>query len=125
MYQYGNPYMSYQQPVYQAQQMQPSMPNFSYAQRPVQQGLAGRAVSSPDEVTVQEVPTDGSMGLFPAMDGSCIWGKRWTPDGKISTVRYVPEQSVQTDQPNEDPFSEINEKVDRVISILTGIKEGE
>ena len=34
---------------------------------------------------------DGSMALFPLSDGSAVIGKRWTPEGTIAEVKYVPE----------------------------------
>lgn len=43
--------------------------------------ISGRVVNSLDDITVQEVPTDGTMALFPSADGKCIYSKRWTPDG--------------------------------------------
>lgn len=54
--------------------------------------IVGRAVQSVSEVGVGEVPTDGSAGWFPALDGSCVWSRRWNGNGTIETVRYVPEQ---------------------------------
>jgi hypothetical protein len=55
--------------------------------------LAGRAVQDVSQVGVGEVPTDGSTGWFPALDGSCVWARRWNGNGTIETVRYVPEPS--------------------------------
>lgn len=47
--------------------------------------ISGRAVNPLDDITVQEVPTDGTVASFPSADGKCIYGKRWTPDGNILT----------------------------------------
>lgn len=55
--------------------------------------ISGRVVNSLDDVTVQEVPTDGTVALFPSADGKCIYSKRWTPDDNIATMRFVPEAS--------------------------------
>lgn len=55
--------------------------------------ISGRVVNSLDDITVQEVPTDGTVALFPAADGPCVYSKRWTPDGNILTMRFVPEAS--------------------------------
>lgn len=82
----------------------------------VQPGITGRVVSSLDEIQVQEVPTDGTVAWFPAADGSCVWGKRWTPDGSISTVRYVAE--AQEAAPQADPVAQLNAKVDRALEML-------
>lgn len=107
-YQY-QPYMPYQ-----PQQMAYQQP---YQQR--QQGVAGRAVSSLEEITVQEVPTDGSTGFFPMMDGSCIYAKKWNQNGTIDTVRYVPEigQHVKSQQDS------MAEKVDRILQIVSGAQD--
>lgn len=48
--------------------------------------ISGRIVNSLDDITVQEVPTDGTVALFPSADGSCVYSKRWTPDGNILTM---------------------------------------
>lgn len=61
--------------------------------------ISGRVVNSLDDITVQEVPTDGTMALFPAADGKCIYSKRWTPGGNISTMRFVPEASEAQPKP--------------------------
>lgn len=65
---------------------------------------------------MQEVPTDGTVAWFPAADGSCVWGKRWTPDGSIQTVRYVAE--AQEAAPKADPVAQIDAKLDRALSML-------
>lgn len=63
--------------------------------------ISGRVVNSLDDITVQEVPTDGTAASFPSTDGKCIYSKRWTPDGNISTMRFVPEvQEAQPQQPS-------------------------
>lgn len=81
-----------------------------------QPGISGRVVTSPGEIQVQEVPTDGTVAWFPAADGSCVWGKRWTPDGSIHTVRYVAE--AQEAAPQADPVAHIDAKLDRALSML-------
>lgn len=80
------------------------------------QMLAGRLVSSPEEITVQDVPGDGSVGWFPSADGSCVYGKRWTADGIIQTVRFVPEQMEQPQ--SVDPFAALSNKVDMIMQML-------
>lgn len=98
-------------------QYQPYYPPFNPYQafsqsQPVQStqhtGITGRIVNSPDEITIQEVPTDGTMGLFPSADGTCIYGKRWKPDGTIKTTRFVADSS----EVQADPVQELTAKVD-------------
>ena len=69
--------------------------------------LVGRAVKSVADIGVVEVPTDGSTGWFPAVDGSCVWGKKWSGNGTIETVRYVPEPREEP----EDPLAVLTERV--------------
>lgn len=82
--------------------------------------ISGRVVNSLDDITVQEVPTDGTVALFPSADGSCIYSKRWTPDGNISTMRFVPEASeAQPKQPSQldiidNRISELFDAVERI-----------
>lgn len=97
------------------QQYQPSYPQ--YQQR---QTITGRMVSSPEEITPQEVPTDGSLAFFPAQDGSCIYGKKWMPDGSISTVRFIPDNTEIPKQP--DAMTILNGKIDQITQMLEEIK---
>ena len=82
--------------------------------------ISGRIVNSPDDITEQEVPTDGTVALFPSADGSCIYSKRWTPDGNISTMRFVPDASeAQPKQPSQldiidNRISELFDVVERI-----------
>lgn len=103
--------------MYGFQQMQPQMqPQFqTYQSRQIQ----GRTVTSPDEITVQEVPSDGSMALFPSADGSCIYGKRWESNGSISTFVYVQQQMER--QP--DRIQDISDKLDKALAYLAGMGE--
>lgn len=111
-------YQQYGVPGFQPQTMQ-QMVGQGYSPTPTfhpQPGISGRVVTSPGEIQVQEVPTDGTVAWFPATDGSCVWGKRWTPDGSIQTVRYVAE--AQEAAPQADPVAQIDAKLDRALSML-------
>ena len=89
--------------------------------RPPSSPFSGRVVASPDEIPVQEVPTDGTMALFLLSDGSGVIGKRWTPDGSIQTTRFVAEQVPA--QPVEDPMSRLEGKVDGLIQSVAALAE--
>lgn len=111
-------YPQYGVPGFQPQTMQ-QMVGQGYSPAPSfhpQPGISGRVVTGPGEIQVQEVPTDGTVAWFPAADGSCVWGKRWTPDGSIQTVRYVAEAQEAT--PQADPVAQIDAKLDRALSML-------
>ena len=89
--------------------------------RPPSSPFGGRVVASPDEIQVQEVPTDGTMALFLLSDGSGVIGKRWAPDGSIQTTRFVAEQVPA--QPVEDPMSRLEGKVDGLIQSVAALAE--
>lgn len=116
MYSYNNPYNFMAQP----NGYPITMPQQYQAPQPVRQQPSFRTVSSADEITVQEVPTDGSIALFPLADGSAVIGKRWMPDGSISTIRFVPESGT-ADQPT-DPFQAINDRIDNLFDALDDIR---
>nr|DAH71571.1 MAG TPA: hypothetical protein [Caudoviricetes sp.] len=107
-------YMPIQQPYPPYQQPYPQTPTRMVPQ------ISGRVVNSLDDITVQEVPTDGTVALFPAADGKCIYSKRWTPDGNILTMRFVPEASeAQPKQPSQldiidNRISELFDMVERI-----------
>ena len=84
--------------------------------------ITGRTVNSLDEITVQEVPTDGTIAWFPSADGSCVYAKRWTPDGNITTMRFVPETAeLAPTQP--DPFQIINDRMDELFGLVEEIRD--
>lgn len=89
--------------------------------RPPSSPFGGRVVASPDEIQVQEVPTDGTMALFLLSDGSGVIGKRWAPDGSIQTTRFVAEQAPVQQQ--EDPMSRLEGKVDGLIQSVAALSE--
>lgn len=115
----------FQYPSFQYGQTQPPyVPTPSYQQpsiNPVQnqthsQGILGRMISNPNEITPQEVPMDGSISMFPMQDGSAVYGKFWDSNGQIKTIRFVPEN---VDQPQQqDPFASINTRLDSIEELL-------
>lgn len=107
-------YMPVQQPY------QPYQPQYQQVPTRMVPQISGRIVNSLDDITVQEVPTDGTVALFPSADGSCVYSKRWTPDGNILTMRFVPEASeAQPKQPSQldiidNRISELFDAVERI-----------
>lgn len=116
------PMMPYgQYPMYQQPQPFQPIPQ-AQAQLKSFVPITGRVVNSLDEITVQEVPTDGTVAWFPFADGSCVYGKRWTPDGNITTMRFVPEVADATpSQP--DPFQLINDRISELFQLVEEIKD--
>lgn len=116
------PMMPYgQYPMYQQPQPFQPMPQTQAQPKPFSP-ITGRVVNSLDEITVQEVPTDGTVAWFPSADGSCVYGKRWTPDGNITTMRFVPEVAdAAPSQP--DPFQVINDRISELFQLVEEIKD--
>lgn len=116
------PMMPYgQYPMYQQPQPFQPMPQTQAQPKPFSP-ITGRVVNSLDEITVQEVPTDGTVAWFPSADGSCVYGKRWTPDGNITTMRFVPEAAdAAPSQP--DPFQVINDRISELFQLVEEIKD--
>lgn len=88
----NNPFISplpYQQPMYGAGMY----PQINYTQAPFRNILPGKSVDKPEDAGPGDVPTDGSIAVFPKSDGSCIYVKHWTPEGSIKTLTYVPQGS--------------------------------
>lgn len=112
------PMQSAYMPVQQA--YQPYQPQYQQMPARMVPQISGRVVNSLDDITVQEVPTDGTVALFPSADGKCIYSKRWTPDGNILTMRFVPEASdAQPKQPSQldiidNRISELFDAVERI-----------
>lgn len=116
------PMMPYgQYPMYQQPQQFQPMPQTQAQPKPFSP-ITGRVVNSLDEITVQEVPTDGTVAWFPSADGSCVYGKRWTPDGNITTMRFVPE-AADTAPSQPDPFQVINDRISELFQLVEEIKD--
>lgn len=116
------PMMPYgQYPMYQQPQPFQPMPQTQAQPKPFSP-ITGRVVNSLDDITVQEVPTDGTVAWFPSADGSCVYGKRWTPDGNITTMRFVPE-AADTAPSQPDPFQVINNRISELFQLVEEIKD--
>lgn len=72
--------------------IQPNIGSNYYQGQPGRSVIPGRTVSNVKEITIEDVPRDGSMGIFPKNDGNCIWVKYWTDDGNIRTMKFVPSE---------------------------------
>lgn len=113
-FQYGQtqpPYVP--APTYQPQTSNQSVPTVNQS-RP--QGILGHMITSPDQITPQEIPMDGSISLFPMQDGSAVIGKFWDSNGQIKTIRFIPENVEQT--PSDDPFATINARFDALENLI-------
>lgn len=102
-------------------QPQPTMYGPAYSAVPGVSGvparprtIPGRMVYSPDEIVAQEVPMDGSVSLFPMHDWSCVYGKWWTSNGQIQTVKFVLEQPKKEIEQSAGSLSDISARLEKV-----------
>lgn len=80
--------------------------------------IPGRMIYSPDEIMPQEVPMDGSVSLFPMHDWSCVYGKWWTSNGQIQTVKFVMEKPKKEVEVASVNLEDINARLDKIERIL-------
>lgn len=87
--------------------------------------IYGRPVGTPNAITPQEVPMDGTIALFPMQDLSCVYAKTWGADGTIKTMRFVPEpvndpqNEGQTESSMDALFASLNQRLDKIEKMLT------
>ena len=124
---YQNPYQTYpypwgditpppawmpQQPAATHQTQQPYVGANAYLPK----FQVGRIVGSPEEITASDVPMHGSVRLFPTGDGSAIYRKEWDGNGRLNTVRYIPDT---TPAPNEPSFEDLTmQRFDKLEALL-------
>lgn len=115
-----NTNMPYQNPMYGTGMY----PQINYpTQSPMKHVLPGSMVDNVDEIYPSDVPTDGSVALFPRKDGTCIYAKYWTPDGNIVTKTFVPGKTEEPAKVNSSPDNisednDISKKLDEILSLL-------
>lgn len=92
----------------------PAVPGVSGVQAERPRAIPGRMIYSPDEIMPQEVPMDGSVSLFPMHDWSCVYGKWWTSNWQIQTVKFVLEQPKKQIDESAVSLSDISERLNKV-----------
>ena len=92
----------------------PAVPGVSGVQAARPRTIPGRMIYSPDEIVPQEVPMDGSVSLFPMHDWSCVYGKWWTSNGQIQTVKFVLEQPKKEIDESAASLSDISARLEKV-----------
>lgn len=117
-----NPFSSpYQQPTYGAG-VYPNYPQINYTQPPFRHILPGKSVNNLDEISPDDVPSDGSFAVFPKSDASCIYVKYRNSLGIITTETYVPketeEEIPEITDPSDVTMTEISDKLNTVIDLL-------
>ena len=81
-----NPYMQRMENLQQFQQALQPQPQM----QTVQYQPLGKVVDGIDTVKATDIPMDGNVYYFPTADGSAVFGKQWTMDGKTRILTYKP-----------------------------------
>lgn len=63
---------------------------FMQYQQPVTMGIAGKVINRPEEITINDVPMDGNIAVFPKNDLSEVLIKKWNANGSILTLKFTP-----------------------------------
>lgn len=115
---FNNPYYPSSYPLIQTPQPNYPQPTNRYI-------LPGRAVNSEEEITYQEVPMDGSIAVFPKIDGSAIFVRSVNNKGAVETKTYVLSESTSEQASNDTPqisLLDIMNQLDNINDVLDVIK---
>lgn len=115
----------YNQP--QGQQMSPQFqppptykPSFQQSQPIPTSAIPGRMVYDLKDIAPNEVPLDGSFGLFPTVDRSRIFALYWDGIEGIKYDTYVLQQPNEASpQQQPDEMAAIKDQLDRIEKQLT------
>ena len=104
------PNMNYftQYPQYQ-QMIQPQP---QVAQPQVIQPQLARMVNDFNEITIGDIPTNGTAAFFIKADMSEIQSRRWSEDGRVLSNTYS--INTEVNEPKTDPFEEIIKRLDAI-----------
>lgn len=108
-----NPYMQRMENLQQFQQALQPQPQM----QTVQYQPLGKVVDGIDTVKATDIPMDGNVYYFPTADGSAVFGKQWTMDGKTRILTYKP-----FEEPNPNEIS--SEPKESIIEDFRGVLEG-
>lgn len=111
---YPMPNQQLTNPNYGGMQMTPIQPQTPF--------IYGRVVTSEEEITIRDVPNDGSAGFYPMADGSAVYMKQWNNNGTISMIRYIPDPAQfgeqKSQEPNEDFMASIDKRFDKLEAMI-------
>lgn len=127
-YMVPQPGIAYQQPVYNppVQTMQQPVyrpSNVMGVQQAAFSMIPGRVINNVEDIRPNEVPNDGSVAVFPQNDGSCVYLKYFTGDGRINTIKFVAESSpdipIGDGVNTNDGFAAINQRLDKIEKLIS------
>ena len=101
--------------------------------------IAGRSVNDFSEITINDIPTNGQIAVFPKNDMSEVQIRAWGADGKVRTTSYKPvsgdlDRNLTADTPDGEKlkFDEIraemnnlDTKLDSLAVMIDGLKDKE
>ena len=108
-----NPYMQRMEQLQQYQQALQQQPQM----QTVQYQPLGKVVDGIDTVKATDIPMDGNVYYFPTADGSAVFGKQWTMDGKTRILTYKP-----FEEPNPNEVS--SEQKESILEDFRVVLEG-
>ena len=71
--------------------------------QPLNAGIPGRVVNSFQEITIGDIPTNGSVAFFIKGDLSEIQTRKWSDDGRVLVGSYRPENPQPVNLPTTTP----------------------
>lgn len=86
---------------------------------PTQQQVKTKIINRVDDITPNDVPMDGTAGIFPLSDYSEIYVKQWKSDGTIKTVKFIPEQTVEDETPKRTELDDLKEYLDKKFEAIS------
>lgn len=106
--------------------MGPNGPQNQNQQRtqPKQSSLIGRVVNSPNDITPDDIPTNGMPAIFPMTDGSGIMVKALGNDFKVQDAIYVlqtPAPAEQEQKPNE--FEVLMQRLNQIETMIAAMAQ--
>lgn len=103
-----NPYQFNQQQLYQQQPIQQQQQFVQRSNSPY-----CRMISTMEEIRADEIPMDGSIGIFVKNNMSELYAKSWNSiTGGIDTIKYVPvvEENKEVENKRENIQENINKE---------------
>lgn len=80
--------------------------------------LPGKIINTESDIAANEVPSDGSVGLYLCKDLSCLYAKAWNNNGQIDTVKFVREEPTRQLTPVEELEQKMNDRFDKLEKMI-------
>lgn len=87
------------------------------------QNLGIRQYNNQNEITVNEIPMDGSYKLFAKADMSEVVAKCWTPNGNIQTLEYSLKKPLETEKTDELPQIDLTSQFEPILAEIKALND--